>query len=78
MWWYTFPRLVLNPSEVKISKSMKQVIKSAKFTVTMNTAFAKVIDACSTVKRKDQEGTWLNSELKEAFCALHHLDMLIL
>lgn len=71
MWWFTFPRMVLYPSQVKVSKSMKKVMTSGIFTITINNNFAEVITACQQIERKDQEGTWLSDSLKTTFITLH-------
>ena len=70
-WWSPDPRFVLFPDELHVSKSMKQVISSNQFSFTINRAFEQVIRACSTVKRKDANGTWINEEMIEAYCRLH-------
>jgi len=72
LWWYTYPRLILYPSQVKVSKSMKQLIKKKTYRCTINTAFDQVITACQQIARKDQEGTWLFDTLKESMITLHH------
>jgi leucyl/phenylalanyl-tRNA--protein transferase len=70
--WYSPPeRFVLYPDELKISKSMRQVLRSGKFTVTVNQCFDKVIDACSLVPREGQDGTWITAEMKRAYIQLH-------
>lgn len=73
LWWCPDPRFVLYPNELKVSKSMKQLIKQNAFDFTVNNAFEKVIDACQRTKRRDQNGTWINDNLKEAFIRLHYL-----
>jgi leucyl/phenylalanyl-tRNA--protein transferase len=70
--WYAPPeRFVLFPDELKISKSMKQVMKSGKFELKMNTSFEKVIELCARVKRSDSNGTWITNDMKEAYIQLH-------
>ena len=71
LWYSPHERFVLFPSELRVSKSMHQVLNSGKFTVTKNQCFDKVIKACSAVKRKGQAGTWLTEEMKEAYIRLH-------
>jgi len=71
LWWSPDPRMVLFPSKLKVSRSMKKVIVSNKFKVTFNTCFAEVISNCSLMKRKGQEGTWITSEMEEAYIHLH-------
>jgi leucyl/phenylalanyl-tRNA--protein transferase len=71
LWYSPHERFVLFPAELRISKSMRQVLKSGKFTVTSDKAFDKVIEACSAVERKDQDGTWITSDMTEAYIRLH-------
>lgn len=73
LWWCPDPRFVLFPNELKISKSMKKILKSGKFTFTENQNFEEVINNCQKIGRKDQNGTWLSEELKESFMYLHQL-----
>ncbi len=71
LWWCPNPRFVLFPEELKISKNLQLLIKKQPFDFTINTAFEKVITACKTIKRKDQEGTWINEDIVSAYCKLH-------
>jgi leucyl/phenylalanyl-tRNA--protein transferase len=73
LWWSPDPRMVLFPDQIKISKSMRKVLKNNQFTLTKNTCFEQVIDQCSKVKRKHQDGTWITHEMKEAYLKLHQL-----
>lgn len=73
LWWCPDPRFVLFPSELKVSKSMKQLIKRNAFEFTINKAFEEVIHQCKTIYRQDQEGTWITDEVKNAYAQLHHL-----
>jgi leucyl/phenylalanyl-tRNA---protein transferase len=71
LWWCPDPRFVLFPHKLRVSKSMKQVLRRGEFTVTHNTAFAEVIAACATVKRPGQGGTWITREMMAAYTELH-------
>ena len=71
LWWCPDPRFVLFPDELKISKSMKQLIKKEEFQFTINKAFEEVINNCKTIDRKGQEGTWITNEVKKAYTLLH-------
>jgi len=73
LWYSPHQRFVLYPERLKISKSMLQVLQSGKFRVTFNTAFAEVIQACSTANRKDQDGTWITSDMIIAYTELHRV-----
>ncbi len=70
--WYSPPeRFVLFPKEIKISKSMRQVLNSKKFKVTHNQNFKAVIQSCADSKREGQDGTWINSLILDAYLKLH-------
>lgn len=73
MWWSPRPRLILYPDKFKVSKSLRQKIKRKLFDVRLDTAFDQVIEACSTAPREDQDGTWITSEMKQAYINLHDL-----
>lgn len=70
-WYAPHERCVIFPDRVKISKSMRKVIKDGFFTVTMNQAFKEVIMCCATAPRKDQDGTWITTEMQNAYLDLH-------
>jgi leucyl/phenylalanyl-tRNA--protein transferase len=71
LWWCPDPRMVLFPEKINISKSMRKVMKSGQFRLTKNTCFEEVLNQCATVKREDQEGTWITADMKEAYLKLH-------
>jgi leucyl/phenylalanyl-tRNA--protein transferase len=72
-WWSPDPRFVLYPEHLHISKSMQQIIKSDQFEFSTDRAFEMVIRACSDVKRKDSNGTWISEEMIAAYSKLHKL-----
>src|SRR5471030_1817022 len=67
LWYSPHERFVLFPNELKISKSMRQVLRSGRFTVTNDQCFEQVIEACSAVERDGQDGTWITAEMKDAY-----------
>ncbi|MGF7040999.1 leucyl/phenylalanyl-tRNA--protein transferase [Mucilaginibacter lappiensis] len=71
LWYSPHERFVLYPQELKISKSMRQVLRSGKFTITTDTCFNDVISACSTAPREGQDGTWITDDMKAAYNKLH-------
>jgi leucyl/phenylalanyl-tRNA--protein transferase len=73
LWWCPNPRFVLFPQELKVSKSMKQLIKKQAFAFTIDKAFAEVINNCKSAPRKGQDGTWITDEVKAAYLRLHQL-----
>ncbi len=71
LWWSPDPRLVLYPDELRITTSLRKVIKRKRFQITFDKAFEDVIQACAEAKRSYGEGTWITDEMKAAYCALH-------
>jgi leucyl/phenylalanyl-tRNA--protein transferase len=71
LWYSPHERFVLYPQELKISKSMRQLLRSGKFTITTDTCFNDVISACSTAPREGQDGTWITDDMKVAYNKLH-------
>lgn len=70
LWWNPDPRFVLFPQNLKISKSMRQVLHGNQFQFKINTSFETVIRNCKTVKR-DHEGTWITEEVEKAYINLY-------
>ena len=73
IWYSPAMRMVLFPEELKISKSMHRFIAKNEFRITWNKAFEQVIDHCQKSPRKDQLGTWITEEMKEAYIKLYKL-----
>lgn len=71
LWFSPHERFVLVPEEVKVSHSMRQLIKSETYEVRWNTAFEQVIACCSLVPRKGQHSTWIHKDMIEAYKRLH-------
>lgn len=73
LWYSPHERFVLFPGELRVTKSMRQVLRSGKFKVTVNEAFGEVIEACSAVPRAGQDGTWITADMKDAYINLHQM-----
>jgi len=73
LWYSPHERFVLFPDELKISKSMRQLIRSERFRVTYDHAFSEVIAACSMQPRRGQDGTWITEDMQKAYNRLHEL-----
>jgi leucyl/phenylalanyl-tRNA--protein transferase len=72
LWWSPDPRLVLFPSQFKMSASLKQRIRSRKYDVKIDSNFEAVIGYCAETRRKGQRGTWITDEMRQAYITLHH------
>jgi leucyl/phenylalanyl-tRNA--protein transferase len=73
LWWSPNPRFVMYPANVKVSATMKQVIKRQAFEFKTNTAFDQVIANCKKIKRSGQYGTWITPAVEKAYNILHQL-----
>jgi leucyl/phenylalanyl-tRNA--protein transferase len=73
IWWSPDPRFALYPSNIKVSKSMRQVLRKGQFEVTLDQNFAEVIYHCGKIKRRGQYDTWITEEMKQAYIHLHQL-----
>lgn len=71
LWWSPDPRMVLFPDELHVSRSLERVLKRREFTLTMDTAFPSVIQACAEARGPRRDGTWITREMQSAYCALH-------
>lgn len=72
LWWCPKPRFIIKPNEIKISKSMKKIIKKGIFEVSFNNDFEGVISNCKGLREETEEGTWITDEMKEAYINLHN------
>jgi leucyl/phenylalanyl-tRNA--protein transferase len=71
LWWCPDPRFVLFPEDLKISKSMQQVLKKNQFEFKINSAFETVLNYCKNISRTDQQGTWITDDVEKAYINLY-------
>jgi leucyl/phenylalanyl-tRNA--protein transferase len=69
LWWSPDPRMVLAAGDLRISRSLRRVLQSGRFHVTMDTAFAEVMAGCAE-PRPGQDGTWITPEIADAYARL--------
>ncbi len=60
----------LSIPNLHIPKSLKKAIKRGGYAIKINTAFKDVIEACAEAT-SDRPDTWINSQIIDAYCALH-------
>ncbi len=73
LWYSPNPRMILAFKNLKVSKSMSQLLKKKPFTITINQCFSEVITRCAKQKRKNQTGTWITDNMISAYTKLHEL-----
>lgn len=71
VWYCPHKRMVLFPNDLKISKSMRNIINRNEFVITENQAFEEVIYNCKTIDRNDGLGTWITDDMEQAYINLH-------
>jgi len=71
LWWSPNPRVILELDDFKIRKSLKKRIKNGGFIVKFDTAFSQVIKNCSSIKRFDQDESWILPEMIELYTLLY-------
>ena len=69
-WWSPDPRAVIEFDQLHVSRRLAQTLRSGKFTVTCDRAFADVMRGCATAQDR-VDGTWITPEMVEAYCRLH-------
>lgn len=66
-------RYLLSPHNIKVQKSLRPYFNQSKFRVTIDHCFDRVINACATIKRKKESGTWISEEFIDIYTKLHRL-----
>ncbi len=69
LWWSPDPRMVLWLGELHLSRSLRRVLGSRRFRVTLDTAFGEVMNGCAE-PRDDDAGTWITGEMMAAYTGL--------
>ena len=70
LWWSPNPRMVLFPSEVTLSRSLRKTLRTSAYEVRFDSAFSEVIAACADTPRKNQQGTWITPEITSTYTRL--------
>lgn len=68
-WLAPDPRAVIELDRFRPSRSLRATIRRQPFDVSINRAFEQMIVACAD----REEGTWISTEIFEAYCDLHRL-----
>ena len=75
LWHSPDPRTVLLAGQIHVGKSLAKEIRRGQYEIRLDTAFRAVMEACASTPRADQDGTWITSEMLEAYVTLHHLGL---
>jgi leucyl/phenylalanyl-tRNA---protein transferase len=75
LWWSPDPRMVLEPSRLKVSRSFRKVLRRFIATpgceIRFDHAFDDVITACANADRPGQTGTWILPEMVQVYRVWH-------
>ncbi|WP_437765684.1 leucyl/phenylalanyl-tRNA--protein transferase [Sorangium sp. So ce281] len=71
LWFSPDPRFVLPPREAHVPHSLRKRVRRGEIEVRTDTAFERVMGACSAAPRPGQNGTWITEELIAGYTALH-------
>ena len=71
LWWCPNPRLVLFPEEIKISRSLRKILRKQEFEISFDSSFENVIKSCADVRTEQGKGTWIIPEMQQAYTELH-------
>jgi leucyl/phenylalanyl-tRNA--protein transferase len=74
LWWAPEKRCILRLEDLKVSKSMRNVLNRRDYKIKIDTAFEAVLRNCGEL-RKNGEGTWISEEIIEAYLRLHELGL---
>lgn len=70
-WFSPRHRAVLIFDELHVGRSLQKIARKTPFTFSIDRAFSRVIAACAEAPRPDQDGTWIEPAIIEAYTALH-------
>jgi leucyl/phenylalanyl-tRNA---protein transferase len=73
LWHSPDPRCVFPVEGLHVGRSLRRVLAKATYEVRLDGAFERVIRACKTIPRADQDGTWITEEMERAYVDLHRL-----
>lgn len=74
LWWSPDPRCILLPEEFHMPRSLARTLKAGVFSFTFDQAFSQVLEGCAGLRR-EQSGTWLIPEMREAYVRLYDLGL---
>jgi leucyl/phenylalanyl-tRNA--protein transferase len=72
LWWSPDPRMVLFPTELRVTRSLAKTLRNKAHEVRFDTAFDAVMRGCAA-PRPGQGGTWIGPEMRTAYRKLHDL-----
>jgi leucyl/phenylalanyl-tRNA--protein transferase len=69
LYWYSpDPRAIIPLDSLKVSRSLRQLVKKKVFDIRVNTVFESVIRECA-----EREETWISEQIVQSYLELHRL-----
>ena len=75
LWHSPDPRMVLEADQLRVPTSLRKTMRKQPYRLTLDTAFPAVIEACAQAPRPGQDGTWITSEMQDAYIRLFRLGL---
>jgi leucyl/phenylalanyl-tRNA--protein transferase len=75
VWWCPDPRYIIEPHEIYVSKTMRQVLRRNTFELKIDQHFNQVMVHCQKTPRKDGGGTWITKQFIKSYTELHLMGM---
>jgi leucyl/phenylalanyl-tRNA--protein transferase len=70
-WWCPEERAVISPTDIRIDKGVRRLLRQNKFLVTFDDDFAGVMEACAAPRPGKTPLTWITPQIMHAFWVLH-------
>ena len=70
-WFSPDPRGIIPLDGFHSSRRLARIVRRGAFRVEINKSFEQVIRACAIAERDGDDGTWIDQEIYESYCALH-------
>jgi leucyl/phenylalanyl-tRNA--protein transferase len=71
-WVSPSERAVLEFDHLHVPKTLRQALRRASWTFTIDHAFESVMASCAAARRPGQRGTWITPAMRAGYAALHH------
>ena len=72
-WFSPDPRGIIPLDTFHTSSRLARVVRRGNFRIEINRNFEDVIRACALAERDAEDaGTWIDQEIFESYCAMHH------
>ena len=72
LWWSPDPRMTLSPGSFRLHRSLRKTLqkfsRDSNFEIRIDHDFEQVVKACASSSRDGQSGTWIVSQMVDAYC----------